>query len=102
MKERPKKSTPLRPCKAGIVCLRRVAAERPRRIRHAHGLAPGERGQATVEFALVAAAFLSIGAACAALWRAFEGGLFVEHALLSASHHVAGIAPGLLADIFLY
>ena len=49
---------------------------------------PGdEQGQGTVEFAL---------------WRSFEGGLFVGHALMAASHHVQGAALGAVADVFLY
>ncbi|MEA5019877.1 MAG: hypothetical protein VB027_05870 [Gordonibacter sp.] len=60
------------------------------------------QGQGTVEFALVAAGFLSVTIACGMLWRVFEGGLFVEHALTAASHHVQGIAPGFLVDVFLY
>lgn len=102
MDEKPKRGAPRRPCEARAACPRRVVAARPGRIRLLRELAFDERGQATVEFALVTAAFLSIGVACGALWHAFEGGLFVEHALLGASHHVAGVAPGLLADIFLY
>lgn len=60
------------------------------------------RGQATVEFALVAAGFLTVALALGVLWRSFEGGLFVEHALTAASHHVQGAAPGAIADVFLY
>ena len=47
-------------------------------------------------------AFLVIVVALAALWRQVEGGLFVEHALVAASHHVQLTAPGFLADVFLY
>ena len=61
-----------------------------------------ESGQATVEFALITAGFLVILVAGGALWRSLESGLFVEHALMSASHHIQGTAAGLLADIFLY
>ncbi len=68
----------------------------------ARAVAQGERGQATVEFAVVMGAFLAIALACGALWRALEGGLFVEHALASASHHVQAAAPGNVADVFLY
>ncbi|MSA60928.1 hypothetical protein GKE55_03660 [Gordonibacter pamelaeae] len=64
---------------------------------------PGdERGQGTVEFALVTAGLLAVIVACGALWRSFEGGLFVEHALMAASHHVQGAALGAVADVFLY
>lgn len=61
-----------------------------------------EQGQGTVEFALVTAGLLAVIVACGALWRSFEGGLFVEHALIAASHHVQGAAPGAVADVFLY
>ncbi|MCI8424174.1 MAG: hypothetical protein HFJ72_00710 [Adlercreutzia sp.] len=57
-----------------------------------------ERGQGTVEYALVTAAFICIVAAGAALWRALSSGLFVEKGLLAASHHVQG-AAGWLADV---
>lgn len=61
-----------------------------------------ERGQSTVEFVVVTAAFLAVIVACGALWRSFDSGLFVEHALASASHHVQLTMPGGIADIFLY
>lgn len=59
-------------------------------------------GQSTVEFALLTAALLVVVVGCALLWRRLEGGLFVEHALSSASHHVESAAPGTIADVFLY
>ena len=62
----------------------------------------GERGQGTVEFALVMAAFLAVVVACGALWRGLEAGMFVDHALTSASHHVQMTMPGSVADVFLY
>lgn len=31
-----------------------------------------------------------------------SGGLFIEHALSTASHHIEGAAPQTLADILLY
>lgn len=62
----------------------------------------GEAGQGTVEFAVVMAGFLVVVVGLGVLWRAFEGGLFVEHALAAASHHVQGVAPGTIADVFLY
>lgn len=55
-----------------------------------------------MEFALVTVAFLAVAIAFGALWHAFEGGLFVDHALLSASHHVQMTMPGSIADVFLY
>ena len=61
-----------------------------------------ERGQSTVEFALVTAALLVVVVTSALLWRGLESGLFVEHALSSASHHVGLASPGSIADVFLY
>lgn len=63
-----------------------------------HGCA----GQATVEFALVAVAFLSVVLGMGALWRSVSAGAFVDHALSCASHCVAGSLPGALADAVLY
>lgn len=37
-----------------------------------------------------------------ALWRSLKSGLFVDHALASASHHVQGVLAGGIADVFLY
>lgn len=59
-------------------------------------------GQATVEYALVVFALLAIIVACAALWRAFDEGLFVSHAAAGASHHVGRGSPGAAADVLLY
>ena len=64
--------------------------------------APDERGQGTVEFALVTAAFVAVIVVCGALWRGLEAGMFVDHALASASHHVQMTMPGSVADVFLY
>ena len=55
-------------------------------------------GQATVEFALVTVAFLSVVLGMGALWRSVSAGAFVEH----ASHCVTGSLPGALADTVLY
>lgn len=60
-----------------------------------------EAGQGTVEYALVTAAFLCVVVAGAALWRALAEGLFAEHALLAASHHLAG-ALTWVTDVFSY
>ena len=62
----------------------------------------GERGQSTVEFAIVMAGFLAVVAALSALWHALGGGLLVEHALAAASHHIHAAAAGAASDIFLY
>lgn len=62
----------------------------------------GVAGQGTVEFAIVMAGFLVIVVTLGLLWRAFEGGLFIEHALAAASHHVQGVSLGTITDVFLY
>ena len=67
----------------------------------AHAPAAGSAGQSTVEFAVVAAALLAIVVGLGALWRAFGDGLFVMHAVASASHHVQG-AIGAMADVFAF
>lgn len=59
-------------------------------------------GQSTLEFALVGAGFLSLVIALGAVWRSFESGLFVEHALASASHHISMVFAGVVGDVFLY
>lgn len=61
-----------------------------------------EKGQATVEFAIVAAAFAAITVALAALWHLAGDGLLVRHALAAASHHVQGVMPAYLSDVFLF
>ena len=61
-----------------------------------------ERGQASIEYALVLAAFLALLLALGILWRALESGLFVEHALASASHHISNVFMGVVGDVFLY
>lgn len=61
-----------------------------------------DTGQGTVEFAVVAAAFIAISFALAAFWHALGSGLLVEHALTSASHHAGSAMPGTIADVFLY
>lgn len=62
----------------------------------------GQSGQATVEFAVIAAGFLVITVALMALWRMLNDGLVVEHALAVASHHIQAVAPAAVVDIFLY
>lgn len=59
-------------------------------------------GQSTIEFALITFGFLSLVIAVSVLWHAFADGLFVEHALSSASHHLSGISLGVVGDVFLY
>lgn len=47
----------------------------------------------------MAAAFLCVILAGGALWRMLASGLVVDHALLSASHHMQG-AAGWVVDVF--
>lgn len=61
-----------------------------------------QRGQSTVEFAVVAAGFIALVVALGALWRFASGGALVEHALAAASHHLQAAAPAFISDIFLY
>lgn len=61
-----------------------------------------ECGQGTVEYALIMAGLLSIIVGMGALLRLVDGGLLVEHALMSASHHVQAVTPGAVADVFMY
>lgn len=61
-----------------------------------------ERGQATVEYAVVFTGLAAALVALAALWRGLGDGLFIEHALGAASHHIQAVAPAAIADIFLY
>lgn len=62
----------------------------------------GQGGQATVEFAVIAAGFLAVTVALMALWRALGDGLLVQHALAVASHHIQAVAPATIVDVFLY
>lgn len=62
----------------------------------------GHLGQSTVEFAIVCAAFLTVVIALGALWRIFDLGLVMDHALQSASHHLSQVASGAWLDVFLY
>lgn len=55
-----------------------------------------------MEFVIVMAGFIAVAVAFGALWRLFGEGKVVQHALISASHHVQLAAVGALADVFLY
>ena len=61
-----------------------------------------EVGQSTVEFAIIMAGLASLLMGLAALMRAIDAGVFVQHALGAASHHIAAANLATLADIFLY
>ena len=62
----------------------------------------GSSGQATVEYAVVLLAFMAMVAGASVLWHMLDAGLPVQHALQSASHHVAAVAPGAFSDVFMY
>lgn len=61
-----------------------------------------ESGQSTVEYAVVLFAFLGMILGMGALWHLLQDAEPVKHALQSASHHIASMAPGALADVFYY
>lgn len=67
-----------------------------------HGGRRACRGQGTVEYALVVAALIALVLALGALWHLFDAGVPLDHALQSASHHLAAAAPGALGDVLLY
>ncbi len=60
-----------------------------------------ECGQSTVEYAVIMAAFLTLIIALASLWQVLDRGVFVAHALASASHHLTGVFSGVVVDAFL-
>lgn len=57
-------------------------------------------GQSTVEYAIVLAAFLAVVMGLGALSNLFTAGTVVDHALLSASHHIGGDVSSAVLDIF--
>ena len=61
-----------------------------------------ERGQSTVEYAVVTAAFLALLLGLGLLWRSLSSGAFVDHAVLSASHHIQTSVLGGCVDVLLY
>ena len=54
-----------------------------------------------MEYALLLVAFLTVIVGLGLLMRALDSGLFVEHALASASHHVQA-SRGWMTDVFSY
>ena len=64
--------------------------------------AKGLPGQSTIEFALVCFALIGFIVALSVLWHLFERGLFVEHALASASHHLQSVFSGVVGDVLLF
>ena len=64
--------------------------------------ASSNAGQSTVEYAVIFAGFLALIIELGTVWRLFETGLVLEHALQSASHHLQQVAEGAWLDVFLY
>lgn len=60
-----------------------------------------ERGQSTVEYAVIAAAFIAIVVALGALSNALDEGMFVRHAIAAASHNVESGIGGVV-DAFCF
>ena len=86
---------------ASTVC-RLLPQTKCRLLRLPQAAACDDRGQGTVEFAIVTAALLAALVAGATAFHVFENGLLVNHAVYSASHHVQGDAVGAFADVFSY
>ena len=62
-----------------------------------------ERGQSTVEYALVVVAFLSMMLALGVVWRSGRSGALLDKAIGASSHQVGGSdAYGGLRDIALF
>ena len=59
-------------------------------------------GQSTVEFAVVTASLMCVVTGLSLLWNPLGAGAFVDHALLSASHHVQAATGFALADVFVF
>lgn len=64
-------------------------------------LAADESGQSTVEYAIVFTALLAVVGAMGALMGALGDGLFVQHAVTSASHCVSASLGG-ITDAFCF
>lgn len=65
-------------------------------------LARSESGQATVELAIVIATFLAIAVAFGGLWDSLRDGVFVDHAIQEASHHIEQVSQGAWGDVLAY
>lgn len=71
------------------------------RFRQVRSFLENDTGQSTVEYAVVAAVFIAIVVALGALANVLGDGLFVQHALAAASHHVKGSLGGAI-DAFCF
>lgn len=62
----------------------------------------GNKGQSTVEYLIVGVALLAIILGLGAFGFRLQEGLFVEHAVDSASHAAGPNAMGTIGDVLLY
>ena len=76
----------------------RMAANRLHRL----GPSSNRKGQASVEFALVLFAFLSLVVGLGALCEFGRSGALAEHASAQASHTIGGSDAGAWADVLAY
>lgn len=65
------------------------------------GAGEDERGQSTVEYAVVAATFVAIVVALGFLSDALDDGILVRHAVAAASHNVESGIGGVV-DVFCF
>lgn len=79
--------------------LRMLRLERMAHEEEGHGW--GQRGQASLEYALVLFAFLATLVALAALWRVGSEGGLLERAVRASSHAADGSLAG-QKDLWLY
>ena len=59
-------------------------------------------GQGTVEYALILGVFMAVVIGLGALWNKLDAGVFIVHALSSASHHIGGAGLRGLYDVLLF
>lgn len=60
------------------------------------------KGQSSVEYALVLVAFLALIVGLGVIGRFVSEGVIIDHALQSASHHLQEVASGAWSDVFIY
>ena len=61
-----------------------------------------QRGQSTVEFAVVTAGFLALLVGLGTFVNMLGDGVIIQHALASASHHLQDVPAPFIADVFRY
>ena len=65
-------------------------------------LGKGESAQGTAEYALILGVFMAVVIGLGALWDKMDAGVFIVHALSSASHHIGGAGLRGLYDMLLF